>query len=282
MRQPARHLAAFGPLVPAAALIIILGLIPVIRIFQETLASGSSPWTTIFTSTVFRLTLINTFTIAAIVTIGCVLVAYPVAYWIDQQPRRVANRYLLLILIPFAISILVRSYAWMAILGKNGPVNRLAVSSGISEQPLDLLFTRFAVVIGMMHYLLPFMLLALYAVLGGIDKGLVDAAKTMGASSAFAFRKIYLPLSLAGVVAGAVYVFVLALGFYIVPSLLGGPKDMTVAVFIERQASRLSMDVAGAASAILLVVSLALFVILDRFARLETTLAVDRPAAGRG
>jgi putative spermidine/putrescine transport system permease protein len=167
------------------------------------------------TDTVFWRVLGTTAQVAFVVTIACLLLGYPVAYVMSRVRSGTANLLMVLVLIPFWTSILVRTYAWMALLGRRGVVNNALIAMGIVEQPLQLMNTRFAVYLAMVHVLLPFMILPLYAVLRGLDWRLVQAAEGLGAGPIGAFRQVVLPLSLPGIAAGCVLVFTLALGFYI-------------------------------------------------------------------
>jgi ABC-type spermidine/putrescine transport system permease subunit I len=171
---------------------------------------------------------------------------------------------MIFVLVPFWTSILVRSYAWMVLLGKEGPLNQALVALGIVDQPVQLLNTRFAVYIGMVHVLLPFMILPLYAVMRGIDRSLLRAAENLGARPSQVFRQVFLPLSLPGVAAGCLLVFILALGFYITPALLGGQRDVMISMLIQQQVTQLKWGVASALAVVLLVLSLGIYVAFTR------------------
>jgi len=162
------------------------------------------------------------------------------------------------VLIPFWTSLLVRTYAWMVILGRRGIVNETLMALGLREVPLDLLFNRFSVTIGMVHILLPFMVLCLYAAMRGIDRGLLLAAENLGARPIQAFVRIFVPLSLPGVVSGSLIVFITALGFYITPALLGGARNTMIAQLIAGQITEQLNFGFGSALAIVLLILTAL------------------------
>jgi putative spermidine/putrescine transport system permease protein len=258
---------------PGIGLVVFLGGLPLLRVLQLSFTGGSSTFRELGTSDVFLQTLTNTLELAATVTVICLVIAYPLAYWLSAQPRKVSSRYLLFMLLPFWISVLVRVYAWQTILGRQGLVNRVLMGVGVIKQPLDLLYTSWAVVLAMAHYLLPYMILALYSVCSGIDWRLMKAATSLGASRSYAARRVFLPLSVPGAVAGSMLVFVLALGFFIIPALLGSPSDMTIAVYIQRQTEFLRFDIASGASVVLVAASLTLFFLLDRVGGIQRTFA---------
>jgi len=175
----------------------------------------------------------NTFEIAGVSTLCCLLLGYPLAYLMATTGPRARALLAAAVLVPFWTSVLARSLAWLILLGRQGLVNQWLMQLGVLDQPARLLFNALGVQIGMVHVLLPFMVLPVYAVLARIDPGLVLAARSLGASPARALLHVVLPLSLPGVAAGVSLVFMLAVGFYITPALLGGPGEITVAALIE-------------------------------------------------
>jgi ABC-type spermidine/putrescine transport system permease subunit I len=168
------------------------------------------------------------------------------------------------------MSLLVRNYAWMVFLGREGVLNRILLGVGIIDAPLKLLHTTFAVVVGMVHMMLPFMILALFSVMKGIDLGLLKAAASLGAGSVQTFVRVYFPLSLPGVAAGSLLVFIFSLGFFITPALLGGRGDMMISMLIEAQVSELlNWGFGSVLAVILLVMTLILFYFYNRFLGLD-------------
>jgi putative spermidine/putrescine transport system permease protein len=234
----------FEPLIRARSTVDVLGLsLPMnayIRVFSQTIQ------------------------LAAGVTATTLLLGYPLAYFLSSISASRANLLMILVLIPFWTSILVRSYAWMVLLGREGPVNGVITGLGLSDVPLQLLHTRMAVYIGMIHILLPFMILPLYSVMRGIDRNLMRAAENLGAAPLRVFRHVFLPLSLPGVAAGCLLVFILSLGFYITPALLGGQRDVTIAMLIDQQVGQLRWGVGSALGLVLLVIALAVYIVFVR------------------
>ncbi|HTP99083.1 MAG TPA: ABC transporter permease [Casimicrobiaceae bacterium] len=181
---------------------------------------------------VFRALFARTFVISFWVTVLCAVIGYPVAYTLSTLPQRWANAALALVLVPFWTSILVRTAAWFILLQREGPVNALLQSMHVVDAPLTMIFTRFAVYVAMVHVLLPFAILPLYSVMKGIDPVYMRAAASLGAPAWKRFLRVYLPMTMPGVAAGALMVFMLSVGFYITPALVGGPDDQMVSYFI--------------------------------------------------
>jgi ABC-type spermidine/putrescine transport system permease subunit I len=210
-----------------------------------------------------------TLQIALVTTVFTLLLGYPVAYALSSLSSGRANLLMILVLIPFWTSILVRSYAWMVLLGQEGIINEGLLAAGAISQPMQLLNTRLAVYVGMIHILLPFMILPLYAVMRGIDRNLLRAAGNLGAPPAAVFRRIFLPLSLPGVAAGCLLVFILSLGFYITPALLGGQRDVMISMLIQQQISQLKWGFGAALALVLLVMALGIYLIFTRLLGVE-------------
>lgn len=181
---------------------------------------------------IFLQVLGRTFWIGALVTLLCMLLGYPLAYLIASAPPRLAGLLTLFVLLPFWTSLLVRTTAWMVILQENGIINQLLLWSGLIEKPLRLIFNRLGVIITMVHVLLPFFVLPLLAVMRGIRPDTVRAARSLGASPMRAFLRIYLPQSYPGIAAGALLVFISAIGYYITPALVGGAEDQMLSYLI--------------------------------------------------
>ena len=175
----------------------------------------------------------NTAEISVWVTVLSLVLGYPLAYLMTVVSGRVRTLLIVLVLVPFWTSVLVRTFAWMVILGKRGIINELLIGWGVIDKPLALIYNMLGVQIGMVHVLLPFMVFPLLNVMTRIDASLVTAARSLGASPRQAFLRIFLPLSLPGVSAGCVLVFLLAVGFYITPALLGGEGQVTFTTLIE-------------------------------------------------
>lgn len=198
---------------------------------------------------------------AAIVTFICLLLAYPVAYVMSQARGSFLQIAAACVIIPLWTSAVIRSYAWMVVFQRRGILNEALVGSGIVNEAIRFLPGSFAVHVGMVHIMLPFMILPLLANMRAIDRSLLRAAETMGASPLVAFAKVYFPLSIPGISAGVALVFMMSLGFFITPALLGGPEHLMAAVLIEQQANVfLDWGLASALATVLLVVTGAMYV----------------------
>jgi putative spermidine/putrescine transport system permease protein len=216
-------------------------------------------------SAVYRRVFLNTLALAAAVTASSVILAYPAAFVLTRLKGVWLYVAFWCVLFPFWISVLVRTFSWMLLLEKSGPVNRLLQLVLATDAPLALLFTGTAVFIGMVHVLLPYAVLPIYASMLRIDGRLLAASDGLGASPMTTFLRIYLPLSLPGVGAAAALVFLLGLGFFITPALLGGLGSMTLAMLIEQLVNeRLVWPLAAAAAVLLLVATLALMALAAR------------------
>jgi len=218
----------------------------------------------IFEAAVYLHVLWLTFRVALIVTALALFLGFPVAYLLARIERSQSNLLMILVLLPFWTSILVRTYAWMVLLERQGIINQFLQWIGVIDQPLQLLNTTFAVYVAMVHILLPFMILPLYSVIRGIDGNLLRAAEGLGATPFGVFRQVLLPLSLPGVCAGSLLVFILALGFFITPALVGGPRDIMIAVLVQQQVELFNWPFASALAVLLLVAALLVFAAFAR------------------
>lgn len=216
---------------------------------------------------IFRDVLARTLGISLLVTLVCLAAGYPVAALLASLGPRAAAVLLAFVLLPFWTSLLVRTAAWVVLLQREGVVNAALLSLGLIEAPLQMIFTRFAVVLAMAHILLPFMILPLYAVMRSIPPELGRAAASLGAAPWRTFLRVTWPLSLPGVAAGSLMVFIQALGYYITPALLGGASDQMVSWFVAFYASRtVNWGMAAALSALLLASTAALYAVYARLA----------------
>ena len=202
----------------------------------------------------------TTFVLSLIVTLLTALFGYPLAYLLSQLPPRLAALGLVVVLLPFWTSILVRTYAWLVLLQRRGLINSLLTTLGLIDEPLSLIYNATGVVIGMVHIMLPFMVLPLFAAMKTVDPSLVKAAVSLGASRKRAFFSVFLPLTLPGLVAGSLLVFIYCLGFYITPQILGGGRVNMVSMKILENATIYSdWGAASALGVVLLAVTLAMF-----------------------
>ena len=228
------------------------------------------PWQAIYVEAFLR-----TFAISASVALICLVLGYPVAFLLATLPARRSNLMMIFVIVPFWTSLLVRTTAWYVLLQPNGVFNAILMRSGLTAAPVALMFNRTGVLIGMTHVLLPFMILANYAVMRGISPAYQRAAVSLGAHPALAFLRIYVPLTLPGIGTGTFLVFVLALGYYITPALLGGAGDEMISQLVALQInSQLNWGLAGALSVYLVVFALAVYVVFNRL------IGVDRLRLG--
>jgi putative spermidine/putrescine transport system permease protein len=211
--------------------------------------------------------LFRTFEIGLQVAMLCALLGYPVAFVLNALPERTANMLMICVMLPFWTSLLVRTTAWIILLQGNGPVNSSLQWLGLITEPLELIFNRFGVLIAMVHVLLPYMILPLYAVMKGIPPSHFRAAQSLGATNRIAFLRVYLPQTLPGLAAGALLVFIMALGYYITPALVGGPADqMLSAMLVYHMNESVNWGMAAALGLLLLGAAVLLFLVFGRLA----------------
>lgn len=216
---------------------------------------------------IYRDVIARTFAISGSVTLICLLLGYPLAYWLATAPAATARKLMLLVLLPFWTSLLVRTTAWVVVLQSGGVINSLLGWLGLIDpaHPVELIHNRIGVLIAMTHILLPFMVLPIFSVMKSIPPNYMRAAASLGAPPLSAFLRVYLPLSLPGVSAGGLLVFILALGYYITPALVGGPQDQMLSYFIAYFASQVTnWGMAAALSATLLALVLILYAVYHR------------------
>jgi putative spermidine/putrescine transport system permease protein len=215
----------------------------------------------------------RTFVIGGAVTFFALLLGFPLAYWISTLPARRANLVMVLVLIPFWTSVLVRVAAWIVLLQSEGLVNKALIGAGLIDQPFALLFNRVGVYISMTHILLPFMILPLYSVMKSVPPTYQRAAVSLGSHPFAAFWRVYVPQTYPGIGAGVLLVFILAIGYYITPALLGGPNDQMVSYYIAYFTNvTINWGMACALGALLLAATLVLYVIYGRFTRSNVSL----------
>ena len=258
-------------IMPAVFLLALVFIAPLIWFFVRTLAEIGTPaeivshaWAVI-TSRAVVTALATTNWISLLVTLLVLLISYPLAYYLANSRGMRFTLVLFCIVMPYFTSVIVRTYSWMVLLGRNGIINQSLLQLGVIDQPLELLYTQTGVLIGMVYVLLPYMVLTLFATMKGIDPTLMRAARGLGASGFYAFTRVYFPLSLHGVVSGSLIVFILSIGFFITPALMGGPTDVMIAMLIER-AVEITFDWTSAAimSLLLLAATLVLYAIYYR------------------
>jgi ABC-type spermidine/putrescine transport system permease subunit I len=263
--------------IPPIAFLVAFFLVPLIAVSLRSVTDFAKPTSDVFAnygrffaSAANVRVLGNTFWVAALSTVVCLALGYPYAYLMNIVRPRVAGLLLIAVLLPFWSSLLVRTYAWQVILRDTGIINTFLLHSGLIHEPLPLIRTTLGVMLGMSQILLPFMVLPIYAVMRQIDPEFTKAAANLGAPPFAAFRRVFLPLSLPGVLAGSLLVFVLALGFYITPALLGSPKDTMISQFIANAIQqRLDWGIGSTMAVILMGVTLVVLFVASRFIRLR-------------
>ena len=212
----------------------------------------------------------TTFNVSVLTTLLCILIGYPLAYFLSQIPRKYVGFFMLTVLLPFWTSLLVRTYAWLVMLQRKGLINNFAIDLGLWDMPLKLAHNLNGTLIGMVHIMLPFLILPLYAAMRRIDPYALQAAANLGATPVQAFWQIFVPLSLPGVVAGSLIVFVLCLGFYVTPAVLGGGKvilvSMQITAILEDQ---FNWGAASALGVVLLVLTFVALFLASRFLKLD-------------
>lgn len=222
---------------------------------------------------VFSRILLRTFEISFVVTLWCLALAYPLAYWLSTLPARRANVLMILVLVPFWTSILVRVAAWIVLLQREGLVNKSLMALSIIGEPAALLFNRTGVVIAMVHILLPFMILPLYSVMKSVPPTYLRAAISLGSPPLAAFFRVYVPQTWPGVGAGALLVFILSIGYYVTPALLGGADDQMLSYYIAQYTNvDINWGMACALGAVLLAATLLLYGVYRRFVKSELSL----------
>lgn len=264
----------FLPVAPALAAVAALIVLPMAWLFWLSLLDDAGNLTAgnylrLTAGHVYYRTFAVTFEVSLAVTAICILLGYPLAYLMSELPRRWSSLLLLAVLLPYWTSILVRTYAWLVILQRRGLVNTWLTDLGLIEAPLRLVHNFTGTVIGMVHIMLPFFVLPVYGAMLRIDRTCMMAAASLGTRPAEAFLRVFLPLSLPGVLAGAFLVFVLSIGFYVTPAILGGGRIIMIAQQLENTVSlHANWGVAAALGIVLLVLSsavLALAALIVRF-----------------
>jgi putative spermidine/putrescine transport system permease protein len=250
---------------PALPIVILLGAVffyPVLSLLSISLTEpefGLQHYRKLLTEPIYLQMIWRTTWISIVVTVVTAIIGYPLAYYLTAASPKVARVAMLALFIPFWASILVRTYGIMVIMGRTGVLNNALIAMGIIDRPIQFLFNTWVVQAAMVQVLLPFFVLPLYSVLKTIDPNLMRAARGLGASSLNVFAKVYFPLSLPGIYAGGLIVLVFSFGFFIVPSLLGGRRDVTLSMLVIQQfEGQVNWGLGAAIGAVLLVGTLAI------------------------
>ena len=257
-------------ILPALLLFLIFYFYPIIKLIPQSLIEDGAVtfqnYMRIFTEPLYYNSFLRTVFISFLAAIINLLLGYPIAYTLTRVKPKTAKLIIAIIMISFWTSLLVRTYSWMVVLQRNGIINNILVSLGIIEEPIQLMYTTGAVLVGIVHILLPFMILPIYSVLRTMDPSLKLAAMSMGATRRKAFFHVTLPLSIPGIASGIMLVFIQALGFYVTPMLLGGPKILMVSGLIDKQMFQfLNWGFGSAIGMLLLLVTILFLIGFDRF-----------------
>ncbi|NTJ05508.1 ABC transporter permease [Rhizobium lusitanum] len=273
-----KHLAKWGLTAPAMTAVVLFLLVPVIITIAATFGEHKgmfSPYVAFFTSGFRRTVLYRTIEVALMTTAISLVVGFIAAYVIAQMPGRTKSLMIIAAVFPLLTGVVVRSFAWLIILGKNGILNTMLLSVGVISEPFSMLYTEGSVIVAMVYLFVPLMILTLVGVLEGIPQDLIQAATSLGATPAATFRQVILPLATPGLIIGAVLVFTGSFTSYATPQLLGGEKQMMMGTFLYQRAM-VTFDWVGASTiaAIMVVVTIGIVAIMSRIARRLNPMAV--------
>lgn len=259
----------FGYAVPALALLFLFFLLPVVSLLLRSItepAVGLQNYAELFGTATYAKVFFNTFLVSALVTLLSLVIGFPVSWVLAIMPSRWSAVLFGIILLSMWTNLLARTYAWMVLLQRTGVINKTLMGLGIIDEPLPLVNNLTGVTIGMTYIMLPFVILPLYGVIKKIDPAVLQAASLCGATRLQALWRVLLPLSLPGLVAGGLMVFVMSLGYFVTPALLGGTSNMMLAELIAQLVQSLvNWGLGGAAAFVLLVITLALYALQLRF-----------------
>jgi ABC-type spermidine/putrescine transport system permease subunit I len=271
----------FGLTMPYLCMVFFLIVIPVGWLFYMSFIGRDGTlsmenYARMLKSKAYVRIFLTTFKISFLTTLICAVLGYPLAYFMSQLSKRWANICMIGVLIPFWTSLLVRTYAWLVLLQKKGVVNSLAIDIGLISEPIKFVHNTSGTLIGMVHIMLPFLILPLYANMKAIDKDCLKAASSLGATPTRAFWTVFFPLSIPGLLAGLLIVFVLCLGFYVTPAVLGGGKVIMAAMKISSNIELyFSWGAASALGVVLLTVTMAILFAASKL------ISIDQISGGR-
>jgi putative spermidine/putrescine transport system permease protein len=264
-----RRDGSLGYIVPALVLVVLFFVLPVLMLLLRSVLEpepGLQNFATLLGSTTYLRIFLNTFIVAGVVTIISIVIGYPVAWLLAIMPEKWSRLVLAIIILSMWTNLLTRTYAWMVLLQRTGVINKSLMGLGLIDQPLPLVNNLVGVSIGMTYIMLPFVILPLMGVIRAIDPAILRAAALCGATSLQCFTRVLLPLSLPGIAAGALMVFVMSLGYFVTPALLGGTSNMMLAELVAQFVQSLvNWGMGGAAALVLLVVTLALYAVQLKF-----------------
>ena len=254
---------------PALIFLMLFFVVPVVALLLRSVTEpqlGLSNYATLLGSSTYLKIFVNTFLVSALVTVISLLIGFPVAWALAIMPGRLSSVIFAILLLSMWTNLLARTYAWMVLLQRTGLINKMLIGMGLIEKPLPLVNNLVGVTIGMTYIMLPFIILPLYGVIRKIDPAILQAAALCGATRGQALVRVLLPLTVPGMAAGALMVFVMSLGYFVTPALLGGTSNMMLAELIAQFVQSLvNWGMGGAAALVLLVVTLTLYAVQLRF-----------------
>jgi putative spermidine/putrescine transport system permease protein/spermidine/putrescine transport system permease protein len=259
---------SFAFTLPCLAVVMLCVLVPCGWLFYLSAfgADGQPTWENyarVFAGASYLRSFLTTFQVSLATVAVCLVIGVPFATFVNRLESRQAMFFLAAILLPFWTSLLVRAYGWLVLLQRNGVINTLLIKFGIVDEPLPLVFNHFATVLGMTHIMLPIFLLPVLGAMRKIDRSYIQAAASLGASRPFAYRSVFLPLAMPGITAGAILVFVMSLGFYVTPAILGGGNVQVISMRIARSLTNFSNWGAASALGVLLLIATGLMFALS-------------------
>jgi putative spermidine/putrescine transport system permease protein len=259
---------AFGFTVPLLIVMVMVFNLPLIAMLGRSVSfpgMTAEHYQELFGTALYLKVIWNTVQMAAIVTAVCALIGYPLAYWMVGLPPTAQFIALTLVVIPFWISVLIRTYAWIILLGNAGIVNQGLLAAGLVGSPVSFLYNKVGVIIGMVNVLLPFLVLPLFVAMLKLDTRLLHAARSLGASDLAVFGRVFFPLTIPALMAGSLLVFIMGLGFYVTPMVLGGGRVPMLVNMLDLLINRMpNWPLASAISVVLLAVTLALYAVSRR------------------
>lgn len=282
MNMGTRKLSNHWLLLPAVLLLLAFFFIPTLDIIRSSVFDPDftgEHFTRIYERSVYLRVLLWTIELSFIVSLLCAAIGYPVSYFLVQRPRSQQFYLLFLIFIPLWMSILIRSYAWMVLLGREGIINMALIGSGLTDEPVRMLFTTGTVIVAMIQILLPIQIVTCYSAMSEIDLSLIRAARVLGAKPRQALARVFIPLSLDGTFTGVSIVFMLSMGFFITPALVGGRKDLMIANLIDFQVNHLNLGFAAALGVVLLTSAIVGVIAIRWFSRWLTRWLIGGKAA---
>ncbi|ABR64847.1 ABC transporter permease subunit [Sinorhizobium medicae] len=264
-----RRLTDFDLTLPALGLLILFFVMPVAMLLTRSVTEpvpGLGNYAELLGSSTYLRIFANTFIVSSLVTLVSLLIGFPVAWALAIMPSRAASIVFAILLLSMWTNLLARTYAWMVLLQRTGVINKMLLGMGLIDTPLPLVNNLTGVTIGMTYIMLPFIILPLYGVIRKIDPAILQAAALCGANRWQSLVRVLLPLAMPGMAAGALMVFVMSLGYFVTPALLGGTSNMMLAELIAQFVQSLvNWGMGGAAALVLLVVTLALYAVQLRF-----------------